>query len=920
MNGLACDLVILNEDFSGYRAVLHDRIMGMIGSGAADLIDKPGGVFVRRAEQIAEEDRVLFQTVARVVLADTAGTFLEQVERRAASEWTPPRIPSRPPATADQTETKLPARERVFFNGLGGFTVDGREYAISLEPRVTTPAPWSNVIASPHIGTVVTESGGAYTWAGNAHELRLTPWHNDPVSDPSGEAFYIRDEQTGAFWSPTPSPSRGRTGYDCRHGFGYSVFEHVEAGIASELSIYVAMDAPVKLAVFKLRNRSSRARRVSITGYWELVLGEWRHANLMHVVTETDADGGMLLARNAYGRAGEDRVVAVEVSEPLRTVSGSRTEFIGRNGSLADPEAMRRTKLSGRTGAGMDPCAAMQAYVALDPGATREVVFTLSMASGLEEARAQRERFCSPAGARLALEEVWAFWNRTLGAVHVETPDRGLDALANGWLLYQTLSCRVWGRSGYYQSGGAYGFRDQLQDTMALIHAAPAVLREQIVRCAGRQFTPGDVQHWWHPPTGHGVRTRFSDDLLWLPYAVCRYVEATGDEGVLDERVPFLEGRPVDPTEEGYYDLPQPSTQEASVYEHCVRAITHALKFGEHGLPLMGCGDWNDGMNLVGTGGKGESVWLGWFLADVLRLFSGVARRRADAPFALTCDEQAERLRGAIEAGAWDGAWYLRAYFDDGTPLGSAASEECRIDSISQSWAALSGAGDEERTRRALDSVDELLVEPDAGLIKLLAPPFDTSPLNPGYIKGYGPGTRENGGQYSHAAAWVAMARAELGDIDRAWELFGMLNPIHHALDPSSASIYRVEPYVMAGDLYAGAAHKGRGGWSWYTGAAGWTYRLIVESLLGIRREAGTLHFQPRVPGAWETFKVHYRYRESVHHITFRRVDGATAGVGRVVVDGVDEPGPSLTLRDDGREHEVEVELGLPIATPLRTP
>jgi cyclic beta-1,2-glucan glucanotransferase len=909
MNGLISDLVILNEDFSGYRAVLHDRIMGMIGTGAADLVDKPGGIFVRRAEQIAEEDRVLFQTVARVVLVDTAGSFAEQVGKRAPLEWMPPRFP-RKPGGAAEADAKLPGRERVFFNGLGGFTVDGREYAISLEAGSTTPAPWSNVIASPHIGTVVSESGGSYTWAGNAHEFRITPWHNDPVSDPSGEAFYIRDEETGAFWSPTPLPARGRTGYDCRHGFGYSVFEHLEAGIVSELSIYVAMDAPVKLAVFKLRNRSHRARRVSITGYWELVLGEWRHANLMHVVTETDPLGAMLLGRNAYGRAAEDRVVAIDVSQPARTLTGSRAEFIGRNGTLADPEAMHRLTLSGRTGAGLDPCAAMQTAVELDAGATHEVVFMLAVASGLEEARAHRGRFCTPQGARGALETVWSHWNRTLGAVHVETPDRALDVLANGWLIYQTLSCRVWGRSGYYQSGGAYGFRDQLQDTMALIHGAPALAREQVLRCAARQFTPGDVQHWWHPPSGHGVRTRCSDDFLWLPYAACRYVAATGDTGVLDESVPFLEGREVDATEEGYYDLPQLSSRTATVYEHCVRAIRRGLRFGDHGLPLMGRGDWNDGMNLVGAGGKGESVWLAWFLYHNLRLFADLARSRDDVGLALECDEHAERLRRDIEASAWDGAWYRRAYFDDGTPLGSAASEECRIDSISQSWAVLSGGGDPERARRALLAVDEQLVETGAGLIKLLAPPFDTSPLEPGYIKGYGPGVRENGGQYTHAAIWSAMACAANGDADRAWELFSMLNPIHHAADPATISTYKVEPYVMAGDIYASPLHRGRGGWTWYTGAAGWMYRLILESLLGIRLEVDTLHFAPLLPEGWESYKVHYRYRESVHHITFRRVRGSPAGVGRVIVDGTDQPGTSLRLRDDGREHEVEVEVG----------
>jgi cellobiose phosphorylase len=910
MKGLTADLVILNEDFSGYRAVLHDRIMGMIGAGsAADLVDKPGGIFVRRAEQISEEDRVLFQTVARVVLVDTAGTLAEQAERSTPAERTPARLSPKPRAAAEPV-APLPKRERVFFNGLGGFTVDGREYAISLEPGTTTPAPWSNVIASPHLGTVVSESGGAYTWAGNAHEFRLTPWHNDPVSDPSGEAFYVRDEETGTFWSPTPLPARGRSGYDCRHGFGYSVFEHVEDGIGSELTIYVAMDAPVKLASFKLRNLSNRARRISVTGYWELVLGEWRHANLMHVVTETDALGGMLLGRNAYGRAAADRVVAVEVSEAARTVTGSRAEFIGRNGSLADPEAMGRVKLSGRTGAGLDPCAAMQAYVDLPPGADREVVFTLAVASGAEEARALSERFCSASGARQALEGVWSHWNRTLGAVRVETPDPALDILANGWLVYQTLSCRVWGRSGYYQSGGAYGFRDQLQDTMALLHAAPTLAREHLVRCAGRQFTLGDVQHWWHPPGGHGVRTHFSDDFLWLPFAACHYVSTTGDVGVLDEHVPFIEGRPVDPDEEAYYDQPQPSSKDATVYEHCVRAIEHGLRFGDHGLPLMGCGDWNDGMNLVGRGGKGESVWLGWFLYRNLRLFAEIARRRDDHRFAVACGKYAELLRRDIEANAWDGGWYRRAYFDDGTPLGSAASEECRIDSISQSWAALSEGGDPARVRRAMAAVDEQLVVPEARLIKLLAPPFDTSLLEPGYIKGYGPGVRENGGQYTHAAIWTAMARATMGDTGRAWELFSMLNPIHHAGDAASTAVYRVEPYVVAGDVHASALDSGRGGWTWYTGAAGWMYRLIVETLLGVNLEVDALRFAPVVPEDWDSFKVHYRHRESVHHITFKRVHGRPAGIGRVIRDGVEQTGTSLHLVDDGHEHDVEVELG----------
>ncbi|MCC5867773.1 MAG: cyclic beta 1-2 glucan synthetase [Gammaproteobacteria bacterium] len=906
MKGLAADLVIVNEDYSGYRAMLQDRIMGLITTGAdAQWLDKPGGVFVRRAEELSEDERVLLQSVARIVFNDSTETLIEQVDRRIAAERVAERLEPIAEAPVERV-MPLAARERIFNNGLGGFTPDGHEYVVTLEPGENTPAPWSNVIASPHIGTVVSESGSAYTWVENAHEFRLTPWHNDPVSDVSGEAIYIRDEETGAFWSPTPLPARGQSGYVCRHGFGYSVFEHYEAGIDSELQTYVAMDAPVKFVVVKLRNASQHTRSLSLTAYWELVLGEWRHANQMHIVTETDAQTGALFARNAYGRECAGRVVFAHVNQRERTVSGNRAEFIGRNGSLARPAAMRRTRLSGRTGAGFDPGAAIQASVELAPGQSREIVFILGAARDAGEARGFIQRFGGSAGARQALEGVWEYWNRTLGAVNVETPDPALNVLANGWLVYQTLSCRLWGRSGYYQSGGAYGFRDQLQDTMALVHATPWLAREQLILHAGRQFLKGDVQHWWHPPNGQGVRTRFSDDYLWLPYATCRYVRATGDTGVLDESIPFLEGRELYAGEEAYYDQPQRSSEAASLYEHCVRALKHGLRFGAHGLPLMGCGDWNDGMNLVGHEGKGESVWLAWFLLENLELFAGLARDREDAEFAALCTTEVARLRDNIEAEAWDGGWYRRAWFDDGTPLGSASNEECQIDSISQSWAVISGGGDPERARQAMAAVDQRLVRREQQIIQLLDPPFDTSSLEPGYIKGYIPGVRENGGQYTHAAIWTTMAFANMGDAPRAWELFAMMNPVNHGSTAEAIARYRVEPYVMCADIYGVSPHTGRGGWTWYTGAAGWMYRLTVETLLGLNLEVDHLRITPCIPAEWDSYKIHYRFRETLYHITIKRDEHAGQAM-RVTLDGAERGDARIALINDRGEHTVEV-------------
>ena len=911
LKGLAVDLVIWNEDHDVYRQQLQEQILGLIAAGVeAHFVDRPGGIFVRHAEQIANEDRLLFESAARVMLSDTRGTLIEQISRHVPLDVRVPRLtPTRayrpePPPTPTLDDL-------ILFNGLGGFTPDGREYVIAAPAGKATPAPWVNVLANPHFGTVISERGKAYTWSENAHLYRLTPWHNDLVGETTGEAIYIRDEETGHFWQPTLSDAFGSVQTAptvTRHGFGYSVFEHIEDGIHSELTVFVALDAAVKFSMLKISNRSERPRRLSVTGYVEWVLGDLRAKSAMHVTTEIDSKNGAIYARNAYNTEFSERVSFFDVDDTARTVTGDRTEFLGRNGTLRNPASLRRTRLSGKVGAALDPCAAMQVTFDLAEEQQREIVFRLGAANGIPAASALVQRFRGVTIARASLDAVIQYWRDTLSAVQVETPDAALNVLTNGWLVYQTMACRLWARSGYYQSGGAYGFRDQLQDVMALVHTEPDAMRAQIALAATRQFIEGDVQHWWHPPSGRGVRTHCSDDYLWLPLATSRYVLATGDQSLLVEESRFLEGRPVNAEDDSYYDLPVRSDQSADVYRHCVRAIEYGLRFGERGLPLMGSGDWNDGMNLVGMRGKGESVWLAFFLCHVLEQFAPIARLRGDEAFAVRCEDQARQLAERIEQSAWDGQWYRRAYFDDGTPLGSASNSECQIDSISQSWAVLSGFGDVTRARGAMDAVYSRLVRREHGLIQLLDPPFDKTGLDPGYIRGYVPGVRENGGQYTHAAIWTAMAFAALGDSARAWELTSMINPVNHAKNEQDAAIYKVEPYVVAADVYAVAPHAGRGGWTWYTGSAGWMYRLVLESLLGVRLKGNQLHVAPCWPPGWNEFTLSYRYRDTEYRIKVLRadVDASAAGFS-LTIDGVAQPSNFIPLVDDRTVHNVEI-------------
>ncbi|MGC4101978.1 GH36-type glycosyl hydrolase domain-containing protein [Ferruginibacter sp.] len=908
MKGLMVDLVIWNEDHGGYRQALQNQILSLLVPGtAADVKDQPGGIFIRSSDQISNEDRILFQTVARVVISDRLGTLEEQLTRRNKLKTTIPYFSPSKFYPSIYTTVDIPTGLQ-FFNGTGGFSGDGKEYVITTTPEQSTPAPWSNVLANPDFGSIITESGQSYTWIDNAHEFRLTPWSNDPVTDLKGEAFYLRDEESGKFWSPAPLPCRGTSPYITRHGFGYSIFEHSEDGISSNMTIYTDIESPVKFIVIKLLNTSQRLRKLSVTGYVEWILGDLKARTQMHVVTDLDIRSGAILASNAYNTEFDNRVAFFDADDVNKTITADRTEFIGRNGTVANPDGLNRARLSGRTGAGLDPCAAIQIAVELAEDQEKQVVFRLGAGKNIHDTLNIIRRFEGSAAAGEALQRVQDFWQKALSAVQVATPDPSINILMNGWLNYQTLASRIWARSGFYQSGGAFGYRDQLQDVLSLIHSQPSLVKEQIILCASRQFKEGDVQHWWHPPMGRGVRTTCSDDFLWLPYVTSRYVVATGDHSILDIPVNFLEGRLLNAGEESYYDLPIRSDKQATVYEHCVRAIEHGLDFGEHGLPLIGSGDWNDGMDKVGHHGKGESVWLAFFLYDIIMKFIDIATLKNDQFFIGKCREAATTLRSNIQTHAWDGEWYRRAYFDDGTPLGSKENEECKIDSIAQSWSVISGAGTPEYQAMAMNAAEKYLVKKEDGILQLFDPPFNRSAVYPGYIKGYVPGVRENGGQYTHAAVWLIMAYAIMGDNRRTWELLQIVNPLNHGRDAASIDKYKTEPYVIAADVYAEPLHKGQGGWTWYTGSAGWMYQLLCESFIGLQRRGERLYFAPCVPKEWDTLKVQYRYISTLYNIELLlNQDNNT----HIVVNGHDIGDDFITLVDDGFTHEVKVTVGI---------
>lgn len=921
--GLLIDLVILNSEETHYgqalQSFIHRLIERMESTG---WINQRGGIYILREDQLGEADPILLRSVARVFLEGAHGPLAEQL---AGLLEQPTRLPlfeplHRPEELPDETPALVRPGDLHFDNGWGGFSADGREYVIFLQPdEHLTPAPWINVVANPDFGFLISESGGGYTWAENSGENRLTPWRNDPVSDRAGEALYLRDEETAAIWSPLPQPAPAAAPYLVRHGAGYTVFEHHSHSLRQVTRLFAAPDAPVKVIQVRLENTATRPRRITATYYAEWVLGVQRDSTQLTVIPEYDDDTHTLLARNPYSFEFSERVAFLSCSKDPHSLTADRSEFLGRLGSLRRPAGLTRVGLGNRVQPGLDPCAVLQLHVDLAPGASEELYFLLGQGATRAEALALAQRFQDPRQVAAAWQGVYEVWSQVLETVQVETPDRAMNLLLNRWLPYQSLACRIWGRSALYQSSGAYGFRDQLQDVMAAVDARPDVARAQILRAARHQFEEGDVLHWWHPPSGRGVRTRMTDDLLWLPFVTAHYVTTTGDETILAEEVPFLTGKPLAEGEDERYGEYEVTPQCYSLLEHCQRALQRGTTAGPHGIPLIGGGDWNDGMNRVGIHGQGESIWLGWFLYATLTRFAELCERIGDYRAAARYRQDAEAVRQALEYNGWDGDWYRRAYYDDGTPLGSAENRECKIDSIAQSWAVLSGAGDPKRAQRAMQAVLERLVKWDERLILLFTPPFDQTPKDPGYIKGYLPGVRENGGQYTHAALWTIWAFAELGNGDMAEELFRLINPIYRADTAEKAEQYKVEPYVISADVYSIPPHTGRGGWTWYTGSAGWMFRLGIEAILGLRRSGAILRLNPCIPKTWPGFRLCYRYGKTVYEIEVNNPHGVNSGVRRATWDGEPVAAGQIPLVDDGKHHLVRVELGQEEQSPVET-
>ena len=926
--GLLFDLVILNESEEGYQQNLQEGLQRAAEQGVDRFGEGVSGVIVVAVNQMQETDKVLLEAVARVTFRAGGPSFYAQMRVPKKKDELPLPELLVPDPSSEKFNT-LPVssepgedrKEWLYFNGWGGFSADGKEYMLQIKNGNNLPAPWINVIANRKFGCLVSELGTGYTWWRNSRECKLTPWSNDPVLDPPTETGYLRDEASGEVWSLAPSTTQSKLAYKVTHGRGYTRFDHERNGMKHEMTVYVPLEDPVKIIRLKLENKTAKQRRISLTYYAEWVLGVQRQTNASYIVTDWFPSANIMTARNTYQETFREATAFLGIfsgqandldQHSELSWTGDRNEFIGRNGSMEKPAALKRARLSGRTGSNYNSCGAIQKKITIDPGDEQVLYVLLGCDQSDEDVIRLAKKYCQISTCETALKEVNSFWDRHLDQINVSTPSPETNILLNGWLLYQSLACRMWARSAFYQAGGAYGFRDQLQDSLALLHTLPEVTREQIIRHASHQYLEGDVQHWWHEETERGIRTLFSDDLLWLPYCASRYIEHTGDNTVLEEVAPFLQSEPLREEEHERYEPTVQSSETGTVYEHCLRAIDKGLeRIGEHGLPLIGVGDWNDGMNLVGAKGRGESVWLGWFICNVLKRFAVLCHEQGDTSKEDHYLQVREKLIVSLNEHGWDGQWYRRAFTDSGQWLGSVHNEECRIDAIAQSWSVISGAAPRERTFQAMRSFDRELVDQELSVIRLLTPAFDRTEPSPGYIQGYPPGIRENGAQYTHGVIWGIVAWCQLGEGDKAMEMFEMLNPMTHTRTDHEVRKYTGEPYVMAADVYTAEPHEGHAGWTWYTGAASWMYQAGIEWILGIKRRGEKLFIDPCIPSDWSGYTISYRFGNTKYLITVKNQTSNSKGVKQLIVDGnevsLSEAGAYVKLEDNKTNHNVEV-------------
>ncbi|MBC7958244.1 MAG: glycosyl transferase, partial [Vallitaleaceae bacterium] len=904
LKDLRVDLVILVMENYSYTNPLLALITDIVQSSqGADNLNRRGDIFILNINVIAPEDVFLLSAVARLCFHGQKGTIVQQLQllpRKVPKEFKQPvdnmieaSFKGNLEFVNGNGQVMVESEQLQFNNGLGGFGPDNDRYIIHLENGQTTPVPWSNVVANAEFGFIVTESGGGYTWCTNSRENKLTPWSNDPICDSPSEVFYLCDEDVN-IWSVTPLPIREASLYTIEHGFGYSSFKHNSHGISQSLVQFVPLKGKVKISRISLKNEEQVERNLSLTYFITPLLGVSTTDTAMHLISSVTNEG-ILTLENPYNQDFPNQVLFMDTSVEQRTYTGNRNEFFGQGDSQL-PEALKRTHLSNEVGVGYDPCASMQVQVKIKPGETLELVFVMGVANGFTEVLSNSQQFNNIQGADAALLEVRKFWHEKLQILQIQTPDLAMNQMVNGWLLYQVIACRLWARTAFYQAGGAYGFRDQLQDSLALLDIWPEITRAQIIKHAKHQFVQGDVLHWWHEPMLKGTRTRISDDFLWLPFVVAEYILNTNEMEILNEDICYIEGEVLKDFEEERYMSPWISEESGTLYEHCIRAIENGLKFGEHGLPLMGTGDWNDGMTRVGNEGKGESVWLAWFLVTILNKWIPLCQKRGDLKQSDTYSAISKDLVIAIEKHGWDGNWYKRAFFDDGSQLGTTNNRECKIDSLTQTWAVLSRVADPDRSIQAMSALEDYLVSHKDGIVRLLTPPFDNGELEPGYIKGYVPGVRENGGQYTHAAAWAVAAFAQLGDGDNAFELFELINPINHARTNIELAIYKVEPYVMAADVYGCQPHIGRGGWTWYTGAAGWMYQAGLKNILGFTKEGLELIIDPCIPKRWSNFSISYTYELTTYDIQVSNPDNISHGIVQLFMEGTELIGNKIPL------------------------